>query len=62
MLGSKWDRFTDNNWKLKKNISKWVLVMMAFIISSVFVNDDMMWMCIWCLSIIKLVELTDEKI
>tara|TARA_B100000287_G_C20110967_1_gene574374 strand:+ start:83 stop:271 length:189 start_codon:yes stop_codon:yes gene_type:complete len=62
MLGSKWDRFTDNNWKLTKYISKWVLVMMAFIISSVFVNDDMMWMCIWCLSIIKLVELTDEKI
>ena len=62
MLGSKWKIFSANNWKLAKYISKWILVMMAFIISSVFINDDMMWMCIWCLSIIKLVELTDEKI
>jgi hypothetical protein len=62
MLGSKWKIFSANNWKLGKYISKWILVMMAFIISSVFINDDMMWMCIWCSSIIKLVELTDEKI
>jgi len=60
MLGSKWKKFKDKRYV--KYVGKWALVMMAFITSSVFVSNDLMWMCIWCLSIIKLVELTDEKI
>ena len=43
-------------------VCKVLLILIVFIISSFQwgYTNDVLWQCIWCLSIIKLVELTDE--
>ena len=60
MLGSKFQKL--NKLKLLFDVCRIALTLIAFVISSIYINDDLLWMCVWCLSIIKLVEIADEKI
>ena len=60
MLGGKWNKL--NKLKFLFSLCKISLALITFIISSIYINDDWIWMCVWCLSIIKLVEIADEKI
>tara|TARA_B100001250_G_C19196747_1_gene527561 strand:+ start:304 stop:486 length:183 start_codon:yes stop_codon:yes gene_type:complete len=60
MLGSKFQQL--NKLKLLFDVCRIALTLIAFVISSIYINDDLLWMCVWCLSIIKLVEIADEKI
>ena len=51
-------------WELIRYTLKWILVMMVFIVSSIslwWANDPQgIWTAIWCLSLVKLVDMTDE--
>tara|TARA_B100000131_G_C17649162_1_gene423390 strand:- start:239 stop:421 length:183 start_codon:yes stop_codon:yes gene_type:complete len=60
MLGSKFKKL--NKLKLLFDVCRIALTLIAFVVSSIYINDDLLWMCVWCLSIIKLVEIADEKI
>ena len=49
---------------LVSTVLQWILVMVAFVAStiSMYYSDDPqgMWTAIWCLSIVKIVDLTDK--
>tara|TARA_B100000287_G_C20159447_1_gene593544 strand:+ start:80 stop:280 length:201 start_codon:yes stop_codon:yes gene_type:complete len=66
-MDGNWNMLTAPKWlRLITAIGKWVLVMMVFVISSISMahgNDPQgMWTAIWCLTMVKIVDMAEEKI
>ena len=67
------DKVYNDNWKISMypelpswfpkvmSICKTMLVLCVFVIASFYwgYTDDVLWQCMWCLSLVKLVELSD---
>jgi hypothetical protein len=67
--GSEPELFRENGWSIYpfdlkglRSICKVVLTLLVFVIASFQwgYTNDVLWQCVWCLSLIKLVELSDE--
>ncbi len=50
-------------------VCKWLLVMIPFVVSSIAmfwessmsIMDSGLWNCIWCISLVKIIEIADSK-
>ena len=60
--GINMNKLMEFNWSGFMRICKVIMTLCVFVISSIQLSytGDLLWQCVWSLSLIKLVELSDE--